>query len=138
MQDLVLLQTVIGLSIAIGVVAGGSTINRVCQISYKKFNITRQHVCQVNIIFINDIFINKEINDEIINIITCIVISYPQQISVILISLSTLVLSAVSGYRGLCVIAWVYGVGLGGYRYSLKMLALERFRGKYFTKAWGE
>lgn len=56
---------------------------------------------------------------------------------VTLISLSLLVLSAVADYRGLCFSAWAYGLGLGGYRYTLKMLAIERIRGKYFSKAWG-
>lgn len=46
-QDLVLLQTFLGLSIAFGIVASGSTINKVCRIAYRKINITRQHVCQV-------------------------------------------------------------------------------------------
>lgn len=47
MQDLVLLQTFLGLSIAAGVVAGGSVINRTCSISYKKFQISMQFLCQV-------------------------------------------------------------------------------------------
>lgn len=46
-QDLVLLQTFLGLSIAFGIVISGSTINKVCRIAYRKINITRQHVCQV-------------------------------------------------------------------------------------------
>lgn len=59
------------------------------------------------------------------------------QACVILIAISMLVLSAVTSYRNLCLTAWAYGLGLGGYRYSLKMLALERIRGKHFSKAWG-
>lgn len=47
MQDLVLLQTFLGLSIAAGVVAAGSAINRTCSISYKKFQISMQYLCQV-------------------------------------------------------------------------------------------
>lgn len=46
-QDLVLLQTFLGLSIAFGVVASGSTINKVCQIAHRKIEISRQNVCQV-------------------------------------------------------------------------------------------
>lgn len=46
-QDLVLLQTFLGLSIAFGIVASGSTINKIFTISYRKFNISRQYVCQV-------------------------------------------------------------------------------------------
>lgn len=50
-QDLVLLQTFLGLSIAFGIVISGSAINKVCQIAYRKINITRQHVCQVRVSF---------------------------------------------------------------------------------------
>lgn len=46
-QDLVLLQTFLGLAIAFGVVISGSIINRDFSISYRKFNISRQCVCQV-------------------------------------------------------------------------------------------
>lgn len=60
------------------------------------------------------------------------------QVSVTLLAISTLVISTVTGYRSLCISAWGYGLGLGGYRYSLKMLALERVRAKHFTKAWGK
>lgn len=52
-------------------------------------------------------------------------------------AVSTLIISGVTGYRNLCLLGWSYGLGLGGYRYALKMLALERIRPKYFTKAWG-
>lgn len=37
----------------------------------------------------------------------------------------------------MCLLAWTYGLGLGSFRYSFKMLALERIRAKHFTKAWG-
>lgn len=53
-QDLVLLQTFLGLSIAFGIVISGSAINKVCQIAYRKINITRQHVCQVRVEDEND------------------------------------------------------------------------------------
>ena len=46
-QDLVLLQTFLGLSTAFGIVDSGSTINKVCEIYHRKIHITRQHVCQV-------------------------------------------------------------------------------------------
>lgn len=49
-----------------------------------------------------------------------------------------LVLSGVSEHHYFCLVAWTYGLSLGGYKYSLKMLSLERIRGKYFTKAWGK
>lgn len=57
---------------------------------------------------------------------------------VTLVAISTLVLSAVTGYRSLCIVAWTYGLGLGGYRYTMKMFTLERVKGKHFTKAWGK
>lgn len=47
-QDLVLLQTFLGLSLAFGVMASGSMINKVCHIRQRKINITQQHVCQVS------------------------------------------------------------------------------------------
>lgn len=48
MQDLVLLQTFLGLSIALGVVFSGSSINKTLEISFKKIRISRQYVCQVS------------------------------------------------------------------------------------------
>lgn len=50
LKDLVLLQTFLGLSIAFGIVASGSTINKNFTISYRKINISRQYVCQVSTI----------------------------------------------------------------------------------------
>lgn len=47
-QDLVLLQTFLGLAIAFGIVISGSIINRNFSISHKKLNISRQVVCQVS------------------------------------------------------------------------------------------
>lgn len=52
-------------------------------------------------------------------------------------SISLLVLGLVTEYRILCLVAWTYGLGLGSFRYSMKMFALERIRAKHFTKAWG-
>lgn len=104
MQDLVLLQTFIGLSVAAGVAAGGSVINRTCSISYRKYQISMQYLCQG---------------------------------SLSLVSVSLLTLGLVTEYRNLCLLAWTYGLGLGSFRYSMKMLALERIRAKHFTKAWG-
>jgi hypothetical protein len=48
MQDLVLLQTFLGLSLAIGIVSSGSLINKMCQIALKKFILSRQYVCQAS------------------------------------------------------------------------------------------
>lgn len=104
-QDLVLLQTFLGLSIAFGIVVSGSAMNKICSIfAHRKFVVSRQLLCQ-----------------------SC----------AFLVALSTLVLSFISGYRNMCILAWIYGFGLGGYRYMLKMFALERIRAKHFTKAWG-
>lgn len=85
MQDLVLLQTFLGLSLAVGIVASGSSINKTCQIANsRKIRISRQYVCQ-----------------------GC----------VILVSISIVIFSMLStGYHTLCIVTWVYGLGLGGYR----------------------
>lgn len=47
MQDLVLLQTILGLCLAIGIVSSGTSINKQCQIASKKFIMSRQYICQV-------------------------------------------------------------------------------------------
>lgn len=60
------------------------------------------------------------------------------QIGLAMVAISTLVISGIVGYTGLCISAWGYGLALGCYRYTLKMLALERVRAKHFTKAWGK
>lgn len=60
------------------------------------------------------------------------------QIGLALVAVCTLVISGIVGYTALCVTAWGYGLALGCYRYTLKMLALERVRAKHFTKAWGK
>lgn len=46
-QDLVLLQTFLGLSIAFGIVLSAYAIKKGGQLSYRKITITRQHICQV-------------------------------------------------------------------------------------------
>lgn len=51
--------------------------------------------------------------------------------------ISLLALSAVQGYHGYVLFAWLYGICLGGFTYSLKMFTLERIRSRHFTKAWG-
>lgn len=60
------------------------------------------------------------------------------QIGLAMVAVSTLVISGIVSYTALCVTAWGYGLALGCYRYTLKMLALERVRAKHFTKAWGK
>lgn len=64
--------------------------------------------------------------------------SHHKQIGLAMVAVSTLVISGVVGYTAMCVTAWGYGLALGCYRYTLKMLALERVRAKHFTKAWGK
>lgn len=85
MQDLVLLQTFLGLSLAVGIVASGSSINKTCQVANRrKIRISRQYVCQ-----------------------GCVV----------LVSVSIVIFSMLSNsYHTLCIVTWVYGLGLGGYR----------------------
>jgi hypothetical protein len=85
MQDLVLLQTFLGLSLAIGIVASGSSINKTCQVANsRKIRISRQYVCQ-----------------------GCVV----------LVSISIVIFSMLStSFHTLCIVTWVYGFGLGGYR----------------------
>lgn len=46
-QDLVLLQTFLGLSIALGIVSSGSIINKTCRLGYKDICISTQYICQV-------------------------------------------------------------------------------------------
>lgn len=137
MQDLVLLQTFLGLSLAVGIVLSGSTINKSCQVANsKKIRISRQYVCQGCTVLVS---------------ISTIVFAFLPR-----------------SYHSLCFVTWMYGLGLGGYRCkysinnvscllkihmqgkffsssslqifadSLKMLALERVRGKFFTRAWGK
>lgn len=60
------------------------------------------------------------------------------QIGLAMVAISTLVISGIVSYTALCVTAWGYGLAFGCYRYTLKMLALERVRAKHFTKAWGK
>lgn len=49
-----------------------------------------------------------------------------------------LALSSVEGYHGYVLFAWMYGLCLGGFLYSMKMLTMERVRGRHFTKVWGK
>ncbi|CAH0564315.1 unnamed protein product [Brassicogethes aeneus] len=61
---------------------------------------------------------------------------YLCQAAMVGIGISLLALSAVQGYHGYVLFVWMYGICLGGFTYSLKMFALERVRGRHFTKAW--
>ncbi|EDW64667.2 uncharacterized protein Dvir_GJ21180 [Drosophila virilis] len=101
-QELVLLQTFLGISMALGVVLAGALLRRCFVI--------RQFV----------------INTKIVS-----------QLFISIVALAILFLSFVMGYKGLCILSWLYGIGLGGFQYSLKILALERIKLKHFSKAWG-
>ncbi|XP_049817094.1 monocarboxylate transporter 2-like [Aethina tumida] len=61
---------------------------------------------------------------------------YLCQAAMVGIGISLLAMSAVQGYHGYVLFVWLYGICLGGFTYSLKMFALERVRGRHFTKAW--
>ncbi|XP_016956698.3 monocarboxylate transporter 12 [Drosophila biarmipes] len=102
-QELVLLQTFLGISMALGVVIAGALLRR----------------CFVIRHFV--------INTKIVT-----------QLFLSIVALAILFLSFVMGYTGLCILSWLYGIGLGGFQYSLKILALERIKLKHFSKAWGE
>lgn len=54
-----------------------------------------------------------------------------------ILGLSLLALSSVQGYHGYVLFVWLYGLCLGGFLYSVKMLTMERVRAKHFTRAWG-
>ncbi|XP_030383874.1 monocarboxylate transporter 7 [Scaptodrosophila lebanonensis] len=101
-QELVLLQTFLGISMALGVVLAGALLRRSFVIRH---------------------FV---INTKIV-----------AQLFISIVALAILFLSFVMGYTGLCILSWIYGIGLGGFQYSLKILALERIKLKHFSKAWG-
>lgn len=51
-------------------------------------------------------------------------------------AVAQLALGSVQGYHGLVLASGLYGASLGGFIYSLKMLALERLRTRHFAKSW--
>ncbi|XP_068617909.1 monocarboxylate transporter 2-like [Battus philenor] len=61
---------------------------------------------------------------------------YLCQTAMLGIGISMLALSSVEGYHGYVLFAWMYGLCLGGFLYSIKMLTMERVRGRHFTKVW--
>ncbi|KNC25389.1 hypothetical protein FF38_07564 [Lucilia cuprina] len=99
-QELVLLQTMLGMSTTLGVVLAGVLIRRPFVIH------------------------NFVLSTPIIS-----------QFFLATVALSILFMSFVMGYKGLCILSGIYGVGFGGFRFSLKMLALERVKVK-FSKTW--
>ncbi|GBP85468.1 Monocarboxylate transporter 8 [Eumeta japonica] len=62
---------------------------------------------------------------------------YLCQTAMLGIGISMLALSSVEGYHGYVLFAWMYGLCLGGFLYSIKMLTMERVRGRHFAKVWG-
>jgi len=62
---------------------------------------------------------------------------YLCQAAVIGVSSALLSLGTVQGYHGYALFVWLYGISVGGFSYSLKMLTMERVRAKIFTKTWG-
>ncbi|KAI8439437.1 hypothetical protein MSG28_013223 [Choristoneura fumiferana] len=62
---------------------------------------------------------------------------YLCQTAMLGIGISMLALSSVEGYHGYVLFAWMYGLCLGGFLYSIKMLTMERIRGRHFAKVWG-
>ncbi|KAL5280342.1 hypothetical protein ACFFRR_004369 [Megaselia abdita] len=101
-QDSVLLQTFLGLSMAVGVVSSALIIRKSC--IYKYTFISIQHVCQI---------------------------------SVIILAVCILFLSFVFGFHANCILCWIYGINFGAFRYTFKMLVLERIKTKQFARVWG-
>ncbi|XP_061392050.1 uncharacterized protein LOC133327549 [Musca vetustissima] len=99
-QELVLLQTMLGMSTTLGVVLAGVLIRR-------------PFVVQ-----------NFVISTPIIS-----------QVFLAAVALSILFMSFMMGYKSLCILSGIYGVGFGGFRFSLKMLVLEKVKLK-FSKTW--
>jgi predicted MFS family arabinose efflux permease len=54
----------------------------------------------------------------------------------VICAISIIALSAVEGFGGLVIFAWVYGFSLGGYNYALKVYTYERVRARHFPRAW--
>jgi len=52
------------------------------------------------------------------------------------LAVSELAMTALHGYNGYTLFAWMYGYCLGGFQYALPILVLERLRAKNFARAW--
>ena len=46
-------------------------------------------------------------------------------------------LASVQGYHGYLLFAWMYGIFLGGFQFSIKIYTLERVRVRQFPRGWG-
>ncbi|XP_076048483.1 monocarboxylate transporter 10-like isoform X2 [Oratosquilla oratoria] len=62
---------------------------------------------------------------------------YLCQASVFMCGISILAFTAVKGYHGYVMFAWIYGIFCGGYHYSLKMYTYEKVRARNFARTWG-
>lgn len=138
MQDLVLLQTFLGLSLAVGIVLSGSTINKSCKVANsKKIRISRQYVCQGCAVLVS---------------ISTIVFAFLPRSYHSLCFVTWMYGLGLGGYRckysinnvscllkiHICKENSFFSSSLQIFADSLKMLALERVRGKFFTRAWGK
>ncbi|KAF6211662.1 hypothetical protein GE061_012175 [Apolygus lucorum] len=63
---------------------------------------------------------------------------YLTQMSKLLTGVAVFFLTTLEGnHQGYVLFAWVYGLFLGGYNYSLKMYVYERVRARNFARTWG-
>ncbi|XP_064089838.1 uncharacterized protein LOC135203791 [Macrobrachium nipponense] len=62
---------------------------------------------------------------------------YLCQASMFLCGVATLAFTAVEGYHGYVMFAWLYGIFCGGFHYSLKMYTYEKVRARNFARTWG-
>ncbi|XP_050696604.1 monocarboxylate transporter 10-like isoform X2 [Eriocheir sinensis] len=62
---------------------------------------------------------------------------YLCQASMFLCGVCTLAFTAVEGYHGYVLFAWLYGIFCGGFHYSLKMYTYEKVRARNFARTWG-
>ncbi|KAK2716431.1 monocarboxylate transporter 2-like isoform X2 [Artemia franciscana] len=63
-------------------------------------------------------------------------LQYLCQVTLLGIAVSELAMTALHGYNGYTLFAWMYGYCLGGFQYALPILVLERLRAKNFARAW--
>ncbi|RXG57937.1 Monocarboxylate transporter 10, partial [Armadillidium vulgare] len=62
---------------------------------------------------------------------------YLCQAAMFLCGVSTLAFTAVEGYHGYVLFAWLYGIFSGGFHYTLKMFTYEKVRARNFARTWG-
>lgn len=79
--------------------------------------------------YISDINGNRS-NNEFVNVYS--------QISVIILAVCILFFSFVFEFHANCILCWIYGINFGAFRYTFKMLVLERIKTKQFARVWGK